>query len=645
MISARIRVPARDGMAEGHSRFRFTAAERRVLRRKKPIQVSVWAERHRWLTQSVISGPWRNAVTPYLTGIMDAAVFPSVETVIICKAPQVGGTEAAHNFVGYTIDRAPGPVMYVYPDKGTAADNSKDRILPMLKDSPLMRTFLTGLDDDQAQLRIKLRHVIIYLAWSHSPTSLANKPCRYVIFDEVDKYPDTAGRKEADPISLGEKRIVTYRSSRKSKIWKLSTPTIEAGPIWVAFTEEAQARFDYWVRCPSCGKAQVMVFDRIRWPEDERDPGRIESERLARYLCDGCDACWDDGDRRRAVAAGEWRERDSGLELSAHLKAFQPAKIGFHIPSWVSPFVSLSSPAAAFLMAQQDKSGDKTKLKDFMNNHKAEPWVIYRTERDEAKVLRLCDDRPRGMVPGAGMVAALTAGVDTQKHGFWFEIRAWGWGMDQESWMIREGFVESFEALSRVLFSDTYTDADGKAYMVQLAVQDAMGGTQRQTMGIGTRTAEVYDFCRRHKGRILPFKGEYRMNQPFAYTSIEYYPGTKKLIPAGGIMLLRGNVTYYKNLLSNKLDVIGADPGAWHFHGELNEDYARHYTAEYVNEKGLWECASGKDNHLWDCGVYNLIAADIIGVKFWQRAQAAGATHEVKAKPANNPYTEGYQFF
>ena len=184
-----------------------------------------------------------------------------------------------------------------------------------------------------------------------------------------------------------------------------------------------------------------------------------------------------------------------------------------------------------------------------------------------------------------------------------------------------------------------------KPCIIQIAVQDTMGGIQRQTMGIGTRTTEVCDFCRRHKGRILTFKGEYRMNQPFAYTSIEYYPGTKKLIPAGGVMLLRGNVTCYKNLLSNKLNVAGADPGAWHFHSELTEDSARHYTAEYVNEKGLWECPSGKDNHLWDCGVYNLIAADIIGVKFWQKTPGVEAGAAVKSKPANNPYTEGYQFF
>ena len=93
----------------------------------------------------------------------------------------------------------------------------------------------------------------------------------------------------------------------------------------------------------------------------------------------------------------------------------------------------------------------------------------------------------------------------------------------------------------------------------------------------------------------------------------------------------------------SQVGVAGANPGAWHFHGELPEEFARHYTAEYVNEKGLWECLPGKDNHLWDCGVYNLIAAAIIGVKFGQNAQTAAP--EMKSKPENNPYTEGYQFF
>ena len=50
-------------------------------------------------------------------------------------------------------------MLCVYPDRDTARDNSKDRILPMLTSSPRLRKYLTGYDDDEASMRIKLKHM------------------------------------------------------------------------------------------------------------------------------------------------------------------------------------------------------------------------------------------------------------------------------------------------------------------------------------------------------------------------------------------------------------------------------------------------------------------------------------------------------
>jgi len=604
----------------------FSRADKKILRKRKKIRPSKWVERHRVLTMSSLPGPWRNRITPYLTDIMDASFFTSVRTVIMCKAPQTGGSEAIHNCIGYAMDRDPGPVLYVYPDIQTARDNSNDRIQPMIESSPRLRGYKSSLFEDFAAMRINLQHMPIYLGWATSPARLANKPIKHLVFDETDKYPDTAGKREADPISLGEKRNTTYKWTYKR--WKISTPTIETGPIWQALTKEAQALFDYWVRCPYCEKTLLMAFEQIKFPKDARDPEKVETENLATYECQHCKSHWSDEDRNKAVRRGHWQERESGLELFEHLAARRPAKIGFHIPSWLSVFVGLSEVAAAFLRGLKDKE----KLKDFLNAHKAEPWKIYTAEREEDVILQLRDDRPRGRVPAGGIVAGLTAGVDTQADGFYYEIGAWGWGEEQESWQIREGYVTSFKALEQVLWEDVYQDAAGIDYVVQMVVQDAMGGTQRKSAGVGTRTSEVYDFCRKHRGRIVPFKGEQRMNQRFAYTKLDYYPGTNIAIP-GGIQLLRANVTYYKNKLANKLEVAGADPGAWHLHSETEREWARQMCAEYVDENGLWQQIGSRENHAWDVSVYRLVAAAIIGMKFWAEKKQPQAAPAASAKP------------
>jgi len=137
-----------------------------------------------------------------------------------------------------------------------------------------------------------------------------------------------------------------------------------------------------------------------------------------------------------------------------------------------------------------------------MNKHKALPWKDYTVEREEEKILALRDERYMGLVPSGGVVSCLWAGVGTQDDGFYYEIRAWGWGMNLESWQIRFGFVETFETVKEILVNHMYLDVEGKESFVRLAVQDAMGH----------RTADVY-------------------------------PGTTKPIP-GGIRLLRRTVLF-----------------------------------------------------------------------------------------------------
>lgn len=156
------------------------------------------------------------------------------------------------------------------------------------------------------------------------------------------------------------------------------------------------------------------------------------------------------------------------------------------------------------------------------------PWREYTEVRSEEAILKLRDHRPRGLVPSEKPVAGLLAAIDTQDTGFYYEIRAWGYGLTPDSWQVREGFVLSFDDLERILFSDEYRNSEGDRYPVQFTVIDAMGH----------RTKEVYDWTRRFRRRVMPLQGVDRLNQPVAYTKIDTYPGTNKAIP-GGLILMR----------------------------------------------------------------------------------------------------------
>jgi phage terminase large subunit GpA-like protein len=601
-------------MADGY-RVRWTRRERAILRRKDFIRPSVWAEQHIVIPDdSAEPGQYRNSVTPYAAGIMDASFYPGVQEIVICAPSQTGKTTVVNNCLAYAMDRVPGNAIVVYPDEVTAKDNAKDRLLKMIDASPLLRGFKTGLADDEASVKIRLKNMILYMAWANSASRLANRPAPYGVADEEDKYPATAGKKESAPIDLLRNRARTFRHMRK--LWRVSTPTVETGAIWTALTVEAEAVFDFWVACPDCGVLQDMDFKAIKWDgRGEADPERVESEKLAWYECPHCQSKWDDMKRNIAARDGQWRDRESGAVLEAALRERKPRVIGFHLRAWFSPFVSLSESAAAFLRGLKSLN----KMKKFQNDHAAEPWRVSLKKRSEDRIMALVDDRPRGMVPGGDRVACLLAGVDTQDDGFWYEIRAFGYGATRESWGVREGKAPTFEALELILWDDQYKSASGGVYPVQLVVQDSAGH----------RTSEVYDFCRRHRGRILPSIGRQTMAKPFTFSPVEYYPSSKKPIP-GGLVLYSVHTNYYKNQLASILEIEPGDPGAWLYHSEITEDWAKQMTAEGINEQGLWENPYGRPNHAWDCSVLLLVAHDVLGVQYWPRPGEARPTHKPK---------------
>jgi phage terminase large subunit GpA-like protein len=579
--------------------LKWSRQERRMLKRKVPMRPSVWAERNIVIPDdSAEPGKYQNKVVPYAAGVMDASFFPTVQEIVLCWPSQCAKTTTVNNCLGYAMDRAPGNAVIVYPDEVTARDNSKDRIQPMISLSPLLRKYRTGYDDDEGAVKIRLTHMILYMAWANSATRLANRPAPYGVADEEDKYPETATKRESSPVDLLRNRARTFAHMRK--LWRVSTPTVEGGPIWVALTKEAEVVFDYYPRCPHCKGYQEMAFENIKWEGGkEANPEEVETRKLAWYECATCGKKWADIDKVLAVRAGEWRDRSHGLSIDAALKSVRPRVIGFHLRSWISPFVSISEAAAAFIRGQKDFN----KLKKFQNDHAAEPWRTILAERKEDTILNLADDRPRGVVPGGGVVACLLAGVDTQDDGFFYEIRAFGFGLERESWCVQEGKVPTFDALAQVLWGNQYKDADGVVYPVYLTLMDAMGH----------RTSEVYDFCRSNRGLIYPTMGKQTLASTVTYSNQEFYPGQKKPIP-GGLRLYRFDTNHFKNQLAGILEIAPGDPGCWWYHRDVTTDWARQMTVEGINEKGFWDNPQGRDNHAWDCATLLLLGHWILDV-------------------------------
>ncbi|MCG8632834.1 MAG: phage terminase large subunit family protein [Desulfobacterales bacterium] len=585
--------------------FSFSKSERRVMRKRKPIKVSEWAEKHRVVVLSRLPGIWRNEVTPHMVGVMDGAARPFVHVISICKTPQSAGTEAVHNFVGYCIDRDPGPVMYIFADENTAKENSQDRIQPMIKSSPRLNSYMTGVEKDASSMRISLQHMPIYLAWARSASRLANKPIRYGIADEIDKEGYEPGKKETHPLNLIDKRFTTFRANYK--FFKISTPTMETGNIWVALNE-ADVIFDYHVKCPFCEQLQLMDFKGIKWEGGSKaDRKAILNKQLAWYECEHCKGKWDDEVRNRAARGGVWMARGTSISMDTYLDRFRPSNIGFHVPAWISYFVSLSECVHAFLKGLDSP----LEMQDFLNGYCALPWKETVIKKDEDDIMSHKNELPAGVVPKGTI--ALTCGVDMQQVGFWFIVKAWK--KDLSSHRVQYGYLPTWEAVENEIFNTRYPvegDGPGVTMGIWRAALDTGGGKSKDDDW--SRTEEAYEWLRKNsRGVVFGVKGASR-------------PQVAKVIPRVIDKMARGNRPIPGGLVLYFLDTDKLkDTFFWRMerttkqsqHITLNADTGMDYVLQILAEqkqkdkkgKVTW-VQTRRDNHLLDCEIYSDACAD-----------------------------------
>ena len=139
---------------------------------------------------SAEAGKWHTARANYQRGIMDAISDPRNRDVVVMAGAQVGKTEMILNVIGYHIAHDPSPILVVQPTLDMAQAFSKDRLAPMLRDTPQLRGKVK--DPRARDANNTTTHKVfpgghISLVGSNSPSGLASRPIRIVLCDEVDR--------------------------------------------------------------------------------------------------------------------------------------------------------------------------------------------------------------------------------------------------------------------------------------------------------------------------------------------------------------------------------------------------------------------------------------------------------------------------
>lgn len=385
-----------------------------TLKPPPELTLSQWADRYRMLSaeSSAEPGRWHTDKAPYQREIMDAIGDAHIRRVVIMCAAQLGKTELLLNILGYFMAYAPAPILVMQPTLDMGQTFSKDRLAPMIRDTPVLR----GLVDVKSRyagntiLKKNFPGGHITIVGANSATGLASRPIKVLLADEVDRYPGSAGT-EGDPLSLAQKRQTTFWDKKTVMV---STPVIK-GHSRIETEYNQSTREEWNVPCPECGHYQPFVWANLIF-----DPDDLQKEIV--YKCERC-----------GCVANEYRWKQQSQQGRFVAENPSAETRGFHLNTLASTFCGWKEIVQKFIVAKEQlDQGNPEGMKVWVNTELGETWE-ERGEQVEDTELFNRREIYDAVVPEEVLV--LTAGVDVQDDRF--EVEIVGWGVGKESWGIR----------------------------------------------------------------------------------------------------------------------------------------------------------------------------------------------------------------
>lgn len=525
------------------------------------LTVTEWADQFRILPSKGAAAPgkYRSSRTPYMREPMDAlSVSSPVEEVVLMAAAQTGKSESGNNWAGYVIDNAPGPMLLVQPTVDNAKRYSKQRISPMILETPSLAAKVMdnrSREGGNTILEKEFPGGIMIMGGANSAAGLRSMPVKYLFADEISNWPaDVDG--EGDPLELAEARTTTF--GRKRKIFKCSTPGVKH----VCRVESEYLKTDqrkYHVPCPHCDHKHVLQWSNFVIPKDAAGKPKPAD---AYMVCPECGGVMEEFHKTDMLNGGQW-------QATAPENA-DPTRVGYHISALYSPvgWKSWAKIARQWIEAQ----GNPKKLQAFVNNVLAETWEVKGDRVSDHEIEQRAEDY--GIDPLPDGVVLLTAGTDVQPNRL--ETEVVGWGSGEETWSVdyivtygNPDLDDIWTLHDTTVLNRVYRRADG----VQLRVARCCVDTG------GANTDAVYRAVRARLagGVLLGTKGVAGEAKPILGNPTHSNLGKIPLFPVGTFSA--------KDLVMGRLKLTEPGPGYCHFPKRYRPEYYKGLTAEEVRVK------------------------------------------------------------
>lgn len=572
-----------------------------LFNRPRPKSVSEFAEANVVMTEGACRGEkfsYKNR--PYFREPTDAMGDNRHTCKVVVVSPsQIGKTTAVLNFLFWMITYDSDNTLIILDSSKTADKLAKVRIRPFLKDQvkldSLQRGLQTEYDKSSSINNISLSAgKNLLLGSARSASDLCSFSCKWLLCDEVSRYPEVLDR-EGDPVILAEQRQETY--TRPMAILT-STPTTEDCKIWQQYLIGTQNR---WCAICECGHYMPVHYRDIDFTDIDHPT----------YACPNCGTVYDEHTVQHKLKHGYAPDANQNPFTDKYGRICK----SYHIPGTLVPerytwkFLREKELAARQLGAGGYQS--------FVNTSLGE---IYMPGVDESldvnKMLQCRRYFDKQHIPK--WVHFVTAGIDTQDNRF--EIVVLGSDVNRKHIC----FIERKVLLGDLRESKVWTDLlnyindfrvttrDGRTLPINVSCIDSGGHY----------TQDVYAFCLRSP-RLRPVKGigTNSGGNDLIY-KVSDVPVKAYGNGAGRIQLTLVNTYYAKdiireqmlNIQSNSKEsnwVISSDIDAQFdpvFFDQINSEFRENYK----NGTYKWVCKPGVRNEALDCTVYALTAVDVV---------------------------------
>jgi phage terminase large subunit GpA-like protein len=481
--------------------------EAELLRVRDLPEPARWAEEH-FLLSSAYARPGKFRAYPWQREPINAV--RDHETVILCGPTQTGKSLIAEIALAYCIDNLPTNALLIYSKKEVVEDVFVDRIIPMIRDIPVVRRYWDGKEKSLTRQKTRLTHMYMRVASSLVQSEVATWSSGLIYLSEVSKY---RKRRGWDPVEAAKRRQEPYRVLGRHRAIYESSPLFSGDCLDQEMRAPGVTIRRPHVPCPHCEKYQRWSHRQVRelpGPDGvaDHDPNRIREKLAAVYLCVFCKRRIEEKHRIFMAERIIWASDNEKIDRKGKIRGRKPTKaVAYQWNRFVDFSFTFTECLARYFSARR-KGIEAVQL--FMNEDMAEFWSTVPIQVAEDYLLTKKAGYRQfqaGDLPDSVLV--VLGGVDTQDDGFYFVVNGYGRGMNK--YLLRCGFVRvpkgeteeskdprqlAYERLRAAIYAEPFRRRDGRQLDMRMGFIDR-----------GGHRADDVDYICEHMPEFEPYIG------------------------------------------------------------------------------------------------------------------------------------------